>query len=80
MLRNRLINRKPRRMLWSSRRGLRIEGKNQLVIGIGCTGGRHRSVTITNALYKRLMGLEYGVKASHRDISHDAARTNRLEK
>ena len=30
------------------------EGKNQLVIGIGCTGGKHRSVTLANALYERL--------------------------
>ena len=56
------------------------EGKNQLVIGIGCTGGRHRSVTIANALYKRLARLEYGVKTEHRDIEHDTARKGRLEK
>ena len=30
------------------------EGKNQLVIGIGCTGGHHRSVTIANELYNQL--------------------------
>ena len=30
------------------------EGKNQLVISIGCTGGKHRSVTLANELYKRL--------------------------
>ena len=30
------------------------EGKNQLVIAIGCTGGKHRSVTLTNAIYQRL--------------------------
>ena len=30
------------------------EGKNQLVIGIGCTGGKHRSVTIANRLYEIL--------------------------
>ena len=44
------------------------EGKNQLVIGIGCTGGRHRSVTIANALRDRLQGTIYGVKTDHRDI------------
>lgn len=44
------------------------EGKNQLVIGIGCTGGKHRSVTIANALHQRLQGLEYGLKVDHRDI------------
>ena len=32
------------------------EGKNQLVISIGCTGGKHRSVTLANALYERLSG------------------------
>lgn len=44
------------------------EGKNQLVIGIGCTGGKHRSVTITNELVRRFKQTEYGVKAEHRDI------------
>lgn len=47
------------------------EGKNRLVIGIGCTGGHHRSVTITNALYERLKDLGYGIKAEHRDIAND---------
>lgn len=46
------------------------EGKNQLVIGIGCTGGKHRSVTVAAALYERLcLHQEYGVKIVHRDIS-----------
>lgn len=45
------------------------EGKNQLVIAIGCTGGQHRSVTIANALYEALHGKgEYGIKLFHRDI------------
>ena len=30
------------------------EGKNQLVVAIGCTGGKHRSVTLANALFSRL--------------------------
>lgn len=47
------------------------EGKNQLVIGIGCTGGKHRSVTLTNELAKRLEGLGYGIKTEHRDIEKD---------
>ena len=45
-----------------------IEGKNQLVISIGCTGGKHRSVTLANAITKRLSKLSYGVKVEHRDI------------
>lgn len=51
------------------------EGKNQLVISIGCTGGKHRSVTLANELFKRLDGKnEYGLKVEHRDISKDALR------
>lgn len=48
------------------------EGKNQLVVGIGCTGGKHRSVSIVNALGDRLAKLEYGSKVEHRDIKKDA--------
>ncbi len=48
------------------------EGKNQLVIAIGCTGGKHRSVTLANALYDRLKTLEYGIKVEHRDIEKDS--------
>lgn len=46
------------------------EGKNQLVIGIGCTGGHHRSVTIANELYNQLNSQDasYGIRLSHRDI------------
>ena len=51
------------------------EGKNQLVISIGCTGGKHRSVTLANELHKRLLGkTEYGLKIEHRDIGKDALR------
>lgn len=46
------------------------EGKNQLVIGIGCTGGHHRSVTIANELYNQLNSSDasYGIRLFHRDI------------
>ena len=46
------------------------EGKYQLVVGIGCTGGQHRSVTIANELYDRLKnsGGNFGIKISHRDV------------
>jgi len=51
------------------------EGKNQLVIGIGCTGGKHRSVTLANALYEKLLqGEGYGLRIEHRDIEKDAIR------
>ena len=45
------------------------EGKNQLVIAIGCTGGQHRSVTIANRLYEALDGKgDYGLKCYHREV------------
>ena len=45
------------------------EGKYQLVIGIGCTGGKHRSVTLANRLYSRLKNKgNYGLKIAHRDV------------
>ena len=47
------------------------EGKSALVIAIGCTGGKHRSVTITNALYEKMKDLEYSFKAEHRDVDRD---------
>ena len=51
------------------------EGKSQLVVAIGCTGGKHRSVTLANALYERLSGQKgYGLKIEHRDIGKDALR------
>ena len=44
------------------------EGKNQLVISIGCTGGKHRSVTIANEIYKKLFDSGRNVFINHRDI------------
>lgn len=44
------------------------EGKHQLVVAIGCTGGQHRSVTLANELYKRMKNSgNYGLAISHRD-------------
>lgn len=44
------------------------EGKHQLIIGIGCTGGQHRSVTLANELYRQLLDKgSYGLKITHRD-------------
>ena len=44
------------------------EGKYHLIIGVGCTGGKHRSVTIANGLYGRLKSLPYSVRIEHRDV------------
>ena len=43
------------------------EGKSQLVIAIGCTGGQHRSVTIANCLYEYLLSREYKANLIHRE-------------
>ena len=44
------------------------EGKHQLVIAIGCTGGRHRSVTVAGEIYERLKKQgKYGITITHRD-------------
>lgn len=48
------------------------EGKYQLVISIGCTGGKHRSVTLANELYQALKEHNISVKREHRDIEKDA--------
>ena len=46
------------------------EGKYRLVLGIGCTGGKHRSVTLANAVYDRLKAMDIcGVTLQHRDIA-----------
>lgn len=51
------------------------EGKNNLVISIGCTGGKHRSVTLANELYRCLdKPGDYGVRVEHRDIEKDTIR------
>lgn len=47
------------------------EGKRQLIVSIGCTGGRHRSVTIANEIYKRLKNDGQIVNIDHRDIEED---------
>ncbi|MDR5659375.1 RNase adapter RapZ [Serpentinicella sp. ANB-PHB4] len=44
------------------------EGKNQLVISIGCTGGKHRSVTIAHVLYHWLKEKKHRVVLTHRDL------------
>ena len=47
------------------------EGKYQLVVAIGCTGGHHRSVTLAEMLYADIKDKEdFWVKLSHRDVNH----------
>lgn len=56
-----------------------VEGKNQLVVAIGCTGGKHRSVTLAGELYRRLEAenSQYGIRIEHRDIEKDAITKGR---
>ena len=48
------------------------EGKNNLVISIGCTGGKHRSVTLANALHACLDQEKHTLLLKHHDIEKDA--------
>ena len=51
------------------------EGKNQLIVSVGCTGGRHRSVALANAVAELLRADgEYGVRTDHRDLETDPVR------
>ena len=55
------------------------EGKNQLVIAVGCTGGKHRSVTLALELYEALKNnQDYAIKIEHRDIHKDAKRAGNM--
>ena len=45
------------------------EDKNQLIISIGCTGGKHRSVTIANKLYDHLLSEGHNIFIKHRDAN-----------
>jgi UPF0042 nucleotide-binding protein len=50
------------------------EGKRQLILSIGCTGGRHRSVAIANEIYEKLKAEGHKVNIEHRDIDEDYNR------
>lgn len=52
----------------------RREGKSYVTVGVGCTGGRHRSVMVANALTKRLRRVGFDATASHRDIKKVKSR------
>jgi RNase adapter protein RapZ len=47
------------------------EGKSYLTVAIGCTGGRHRSVTMVESISASLRKSGYAVKASHRDLERE---------
>ena len=45
------------------------EGKSELVIAVGCTGGKHRSVTLARKIHHHLHEKGYSVTIAHRDIT-----------
>ena len=45
------------------------EGKSALVVAVGCTGGRHRSVAVTHALTEYIQSLGYAAGETHRDMT-----------
>ncbi len=53
-----------------------LAGKQAIRIGIGCTGGRHRSVAVIERLGVFLSELDVDLTVSHRDIERDARNIN----
>jgi len=60
-----------KKMLLSVFAGYRIENKRFITIAIGCTGGKHRSVTLANQLADMLSGEELRVRVNHRDLGRE---------
>jgi UPF0042 nucleotide-binding protein len=52
------------------------EGKTHLIIGVGCTGGQHRSVAVANNLGHFVRSLGYQTRIDHRDISDDQSHVD----
>lgn len=57
--------------------GYEKEGKTNLTIAIGCTGGQHRSVAITNRLAQDIRNDSYVVNVTHRDVAKRKESSNR---
>ena len=57
---------------WSGSRGATSrEGKRFMTVAIGCTGGKHRSVAMTEEIARRLGAEGYDVRATHRDLGRE---------
>jgi UPF0042 nucleotide-binding protein len=51
--------------------GFEREGKRYLTVAVGCTGGKHRSVAITEELARRLREIRLAANAQHRDLGRE---------
>lgn len=58
-------------VLQTAAQGYLVEGKRFLQVAIGCTGGKHRSVAMTEAVAARLRDLDFDVRATHRDLGRE---------
>ena len=58
-------------MSFTTKQFIDNEDRHHIVVAIGCTGGRHRSVTVANELYQAMQKLPYSVRVFHRDIAND---------
>ena len=63
---------KERTVLMNISIGTSLEGKNQLTIGMGCTGGRHRSVYMAERLYEYLKEKKNLTVLKNRDMDKEA--------
>jgi UPF0042 nucleotide-binding protein len=55
--------------------GFKNEGRHYLTVGVGCTGGRHRSVVLAEAIGNVIREQDLSVKVIHRDIEREPAKT-----
>lgn len=59
------------RLVSATAPGFEREGKRYLTVGVGCTGGRHRSVAVAEEMARRLRQLRLGAHAHHRDLGRE---------
>ena len=52
-------------------KGYLVEGKRFMQVAVGCTGGKHRSVAMSEAIAARMREAGYSVRTSHRDLGRD---------
>ncbi|MCD6640879.1 MAG: RNase adaptor protein RapZ, partial [Nocardioides sp.] len=58
-------------VLQTAAEGYRVEGKRFMQVAIGCTGGKHRSVAMSEAVAQRLRDLGHDTRCTHRDLGRE---------